>query len=460
MLSGLGDASVHPSRRGHFLTCNRSGIDPKSLTIKLFDSRPSVGTTLLGVHVAVTQTLLLFLLSHSTSTLLSADPLRSFPAVSIRPVRATRAHSDIRDLAVQTVNGNTVLLVADGIAIDVNPDDLDNIALPEEGGPLLPVLHALSAVLKTEEMARVMGSWLANGRGWNGLVRALQGHVGGQKAAQTASEADFLSLASLSLADRTVAGLVPPIRYPRAGPTSFEVLKALHLVYEDLRLVERRAHDAREVGILAGQLALSLNAQEWVDRYSRDGLQFQSPTAPRQRQPAPPPPLFESPPDLFSVLLSLLVRGSSAKSTYPELRAPSIGYFGSLDAVPTTTFVLHLYSLLGRPRRIPNAILDRGFQRSDIESLGFGVGLPIREALRSMQISASDEGWGRQAYELIGREDLAALDVADVRSAKMKKKGGKEAARFSSDLRVKEVERMLQYTRPVTAKIPEKPGIR
>jgi hypothetical protein len=379
-------------------------------------------------------------------------------ALSIRPVLATRSHRQIRDLFVSSSSGQHILLVADGAAIEVDSDCLHNLILPTEG-PVLAVMHALSAVLKTEEMAQFLRAWLLNGRGWNGLARALQGHADGEGAAQPGSEADFLSLASLSLNDRTIAAIIPPMEYRRSGPATFEVLKTLHLVYEDLRLVECRAQDARKVGILAGQLALSLNAREWVDRYLRDGLHFES--RPFEQQSQQQRASVEPPPDLLSVLSSRLTQGPLPESSYPSLGAAPDGYFGSLDAIPTTTFVLHIYSLLNEPRHIPNAILERGYRREDVESLSFGVGLPIREALRSMQISASDEGWSKEAYELVGREDLAALENGVHVPAKISKRtGSNAAARFSNDLRVKEVEKMLQYTNPVTTKVLEKPGIR
>ena len=58
--------------------------------------------------------------------------------------------------------------------------------------------------------------------------------------------------------------------------------------------------------------------------------------------------------------------------------------------------------------RLVMAMVEEGFRSTDLDALPFGVALPLREALASCR-ERPPGSWPREAYELIGRQDLARM---------------------------------------------------
>lgn len=93
-------------------------------------------------------------------------------------------------------------------------------------------------------------------------------------------------------------------------------------------------------------------------------------------------------------------------------------YYGSVNPLSNLTNILSIYTILAPgPDNPPNTALERaqlavftmnrlGWTLETIAKLAFGIGLPLREAIRSCQID-TPENWPKEAYELVRRPDLA-----------------------------------------------------
>jgi len=121
-------------------------------------------------------------------------------------------------------------------------------------------------------------------------------------------------------------------------------------------------------------------------------------------------------------------------------------------------------------------LADRGLTYKDLDCLPFGVAVPIREALHQ---SAADPPLTLPtgAYQLIGREDLASMLQTEKKKlgahGPLKKATLKEGEiddgfnlddeilrlRFGKDLRVQEIRRLLQSSKPVTVSVVQKPEV-
>ncbi|ORY08304.1 hypothetical protein K493DRAFT_29218 [Basidiobolus meristosporus CBS 931.73] len=126
-------------------------------------------------------------------------------------------------------------------------------------------------------------------------------------------------------------------------------------------------------------------------------------------------------------------------------------------------------------------MIDEDFQQRDLEQLPFGISLPLREAIHHCRKKPS-ANWPIDAYRLIGREDMAEQLQSNLSPPESSKKQmanqpsdvhsicqsvlpiqgsntdetGAEITlneipmlRFCDDLRLKEVQRLLQSTKPV-----------
>ncbi|KAL9954101.1 hypothetical protein ACROYT_G041596 [Oculina patagonica] len=126
--------------------------------------------------------------------------------------------------------------------------------------------------------------------------------------------------------------------------------------------------------------------------------------------------------------------------------------------------------------RVVAFLADSGLTCKDLDCLPFGVAVPIREALHQ---SAADPPLTLPtgAYQLIGREDVASMLLTDPRKLSiygpLKKVTLKEgetddgfnlddeilSLRFGKDLRVQEIRRLLQSSKPVTVNVIQKPEV-
>ncbi len=65
-----------------------------------------------------------------------------------------------------------------------------------------------------------------------------------------------------------------------------------------------------------------------------------------------------------------------------------------------------------RARNAAKKMLDLRLTLADIDHLPFGVSAPIREALKTCQ-HAPPADWSREAYLLVGRNDIAQMTTSE-----------------------------------------------
>lgn len=239
---------------------------------------------------------------------------------------------------------------------------------------------------------------------------------------------------------------------------------------------------------------------------------------------SPSPAFAKTPPSLVKTLQTILSGGprthtfALADVSSSNYFVPSL-YFGDVTPLQTTVDFLELFDTLAAPAKSAEGysapirchrtvlkIFQKGWTPADINRLPFGVGLPLREAIRICQLDAPED-WPAGAYSLIHRPDLRRQygdedaeplvehkvrstlnlrtplstiksnlylqnDVRPVRPPSIDDVVKKvqegvplfnldtnsdeitsvvpKAVRFNEDRRLEEVERMLQFERPVT----------
>lgn len=297
----------------------------------------------------------------------------------------------------------------------------------------------------------------------------------------------------------------------------------LHLLYQELQLDELQRGRASSLVCLLQQLARDLQLEEYVDLYWRDYpslisgftescLIDQALIDQMQR----PSFLRAEPPCVFSWLSSCL----RAEETPPFPYLPNICWRTRLLVLSYALYILgdenatstdvskYLVKLsagqkshVGEPhyRRQSSVkvkvsgeslaeqlvvwLTSEGFTLKDLESVPFGVALPIREAIyRCREQPCSD--WSEEVCLLIGRQDLTkqahkmtlakskasvgsglSLEPPATTEADEEEDGMSDIIQevtgliWSQDLRVQEVRRLLQSSRPVRVSVVHLPEV-
>lgn len=301
-------------------------------------------------------------------------------------------------------------------------------------------------------------------------------------------------------------------------PSLFYVL---HLLYQELQLDELQRARASSLVCLLQQLARDLHLEEYVDLYWRDypslisGFTescFIDQTLIDQMQCSSF--LTPEPPCVFS-WLSRCLRGEERKP-FPHL--PGICqrtrllilsyalYVGGDENAVSTDVSKYLVKLSTGQKSSTNDVQVRrqssvnissknlavqlvvwltseGFTLKDLDSVPFGVALPIREAIYRCREQPSSD-WSEKVCLLIGRQDLTkqahkmtlAKSKASVGSgisleppasteADDEEDGMSDIIQevtgliWSQDLRVQEVRRLLQSSRPVRVSVVQLPEV-
>ncbi|GAA5900848.1 hypothetical protein JCM8208_004626 [Rhodotorula glutinis] len=455
------------------------------------------------------------------------------------PFAALRAGRSIVSL---DGNGSSTVLVT----LDDGSRRLSSFAPPEPGALATTCLEALASVLPLEDFVQLQSAVFERERQDEAAARASSRTARRElalqlvldelfdtqpRAAPTSPFDEMVQRASsrhahggqdpLAALRASPRPLGPPVA-ATAGPTPLRehdqaILLALHLVAQDARLASGSESEVRVLGRWVARLAAAKGLVGWVDYWRRLlGMTLDDVVCGPETHPGQLP---ASPPDILSHLAMLLAAKSPSPAPFDlgafavQLGLAASGYYGSTSApFALTSQVLALYTHLDQPSsstasassssnphvhaRAHRAVLAMhsfGWtQRTLAVRLGFAVGLPLREAVRTCQLEAPD-GWPSGAYELIARPDLArqvdgglsagaagssATDnevvVGEVPSidailAQAAEQGGaaaaggrsevkeeKEkslttvprAARFNEDKRLEEVGRMLQYEQP------------
>uniref|UniRef100_A0A4W4HBL4 Anaphase-promoting complex subunit 1 n=1 Tax=Electrophorus electricus TaxID=8005 RepID=A0A4W4HBL4_ELEEL len=320
-----------------------------------------------------------------------------------------------------------------------------------------------------------------------------------------------------------VVGLEPSaLLFPHI-PALFYVL---HLLYEDLKLDELQRGGARSLIGLLQQLARDLQLEEYIDLYWRDYPSFIKTfkeacviDQAQLEQVSWPMYLNGEVPCVFSWLSSCL-RGqevppfpylpgicertkllvlSYALYVVGDENAVSTNvskYLTRLTAGELSTAIMCLCVRVYRQSSVkpcaPSGCLaeklvvwltSAGFLSNDLESVPFGVALPIRDAITQCREHPCSD-WSEEVCALIGREDLTK-QAHKVSLAKGKPMVGlnipleppvtSEADEeedgmvdlhpevtgliWNQDLRVQEVRRLLQSSRPVRVNVPHLPEV-
>ncbi|XP_076442081.1 anaphase-promoting complex subunit 1-like [Babylonia areolata] len=297
------------------------------------------------------------------------------------------------------------------------------------------------------------------------------------------------------------------------------VLLALHLVYEELKLNILHEGEVESLAPLVYQIARDLRCMTYTDLYCRDFPHLFamydeiSQISEGELSKMQYPQVFPSwPPVVMQWLTdSLKGRGPSPFIYIPNVCCSTINVI-SLYAlmlhkeVPTEQAIERcLKKLAPSGHRAPTAelSLSRSFHASpvtanmahrmlltmthlgmthqDIDCLPVGVALPFRETILHCRCNPASD-WSEQEYNLIGRQDLWRLvsptlqrpvkPVSPVQAVPKSCSVGKEeedgmehmdrevlTLRWSEDLRVQEVTKMLQSARPVQVVVVQRPEV-
>uniref|UniRef100_A0A3Q4H1B8 Anaphase-promoting complex subunit 1 n=1 Tax=Neolamprologus brichardi TaxID=32507 RepID=A0A3Q4H1B8_NEOBR len=283
----------------------------------------------------------------------------------------------------------------------------------------------------------------------------------------------------------------------------------LHLLYQELQLDELQRARASSLVCLLQQLARDLQLEEYVDLYWRDypsiisGFTESCLIDQGKAYLIRPSFLRPEPPCVFSWLSSCLRGEESPPFPYlpgicQRTRLLVVSYalyvIGDENATSTdvSKYLAKLSAGLLRSKVtaskaeyslfLKNCVFftGLGFTLKDLESVPFGVALPIREAIyRCREQPCSD--WSEEVCLLIGRQDLTkqahkmtlakskavslSLEPPATTEPDEEEDGMSDIVQevtgliWSQDLRVQEVRRLLQSSRPVRVSVVQLPEV-
>ncbi|CAG8474689.1 1003_t:CDS:2 [Acaulospora colombiana] len=200
------------------------------------------------------------------------------------------------------------------------------------------------------------------------------------------------------------------------------ILLSLHLVYQDLKLDTLLQKFINDLVPLLIQLAYFLGWDRYIDYYQRDyGMnqifRFEKVVITESKLPNDHP-LF-TPPDIFQWILECIRHGMRKNQCFLDVK--DISKIFSVSKIEEK--LIHDFDCCSRTRKINSiykALINEGersmilemvkvgYSIKYIDSLPFGVAIPLREAIRKCR-EEPPSNWPGEAYILVGREDLAEL---------------------------------------------------
>uniref|UniRef100_A0A8C5E585 Anaphase-promoting complex subunit 1 n=1 Tax=Gouania willdenowi TaxID=441366 RepID=A0A8C5E585_GOUWI len=266
----------------------------------------------------------------------------------------------------------------------------------------------------------------------------------------------------------------------------------LHLLYQELQLDELQRAKASSLVCLLQQLARDLHLEKYVDLYWRDYPLLIDVTEncfieQGEKQSSMPclSILRAEPPCVFSWLSGCL--RSEENLPFPYLpgicqRTRLLVLVGSMefwiltDCTKQSSVVKS--STEGLAEQLVVWLASQGFTLKDLESVPFGVALPIREAVYRCREQPSAD-WSEEVCVLIGRQDLTkqahkmtlsvgsglSLEPPVTTEADEEEDGMSDIIQevtgliWSQDLRVEEVRRLLQSSRHVRVNVAQLPEV-
>ncbi|KAK9766803.1 Anaphase-promoting complex subunit 1 [Basidiobolus ranarum] len=283
-------------------------------------------------------------------------------------------------------------------------------------------------------------------------------------------------------------------KYPMVSqfPSSLaQVLFALHLIYEDVKLSAITRPLTKTLCPLLIQLAMIIRWDNYIDYYRRDNdVEHYLQNDLCLQTPQEYEPIATSPPNIHQWVMDILSLKEISDFPLPH-QIPGLFDQSDLDFVlnsnccSQTRKICKLYRTLvtckANPESLIKVMIEENFQHRNLDQLPFGISLPLREAIHYCRKKPSTN-WPIDAYKLIGREDMAEQlrsnlsppessgkqlisqpsDIHSICQSVLPVQGlnGNETGaeitlneipmlRFCDDLRLKEVQRLLQSTKPV-----------
>lgn len=185
------------------------------------------------------------------------------------------------------------------------------------------------------------------------------------------------------------------------------IILALHLIREDLKLNILNTKIIDDLGLLLAQLTFWMSwSENWYSYYNIDiALLNRSIKFPQLQ-------ILENPPDLMQSLTSLFEPDMVTYVTFSQLAQES----EQLDETitPRTFYVLKLFEAIIRaeftPKDVLNMMAEYNITRSELETFPPGIVIPLSEAIAYCQeyVSSVDEDFTQ--FECLDRKDLMKLD--------------------------------------------------
>jgi anaphase-promoting complex subunit 1 len=220
---------------------------------------------------------------------------------------------------------------------------------------------------------------------------------------------------------------LPDVKQPQDFDYSMAegILFGLHMVAQDSRCTAERQSDLLLLAPLLSELSGSLAATNWWDYWQRlvpscSGILRSSSThsiVSRADALAPLPTStldsLDTPPDILHHLTLCLTRKTKP---FPIPRSNELGDFGRVRPFNTLEILCDIYANLSdgsagiaifKAHETINKVIRHGLTPQWIQSLSFGVAMPIMEALRMCQHHPS-KSWTPDVYAFVGRPDYAS----------------------------------------------------
>uniref|UniRef100_A0A8C4ENG8 Anaphase-promoting complex subunit 1 n=1 Tax=Dicentrarchus labrax TaxID=13489 RepID=A0A8C4ENG8_DICLA len=294
----------------------------------------------------------------------------------------------------------------------------------------------------------------------------------------------------------------PPLKLDSSAPLFPHIpslFYVLHLLYQELQLDELQRARASLLVCLLQQLARDLQLEEYMDLYWRDypslisGFNESCLIDQGKTHMIRPSFLRADPPCVLSWLSSCLRGEEILPFPYlpgicqrTRLLVLSYALYITEDENATSTDVSKYLAKLSAgvcvfaASKLGHGYFDLGFTLKDLESVPFGVALPIREAIYHCREQPCSD-WSEEVCLLIGRQDLTkqahkmtlgkskavslSLEPPATTEADEEEDGMSDIIQevtgliWSQDLRVQEVRRLLQSSRPVRVSVVQLPEV-
>ncbi|ESO93615.1 hypothetical protein LOTGIDRAFT_232653 [Lottia gigantea] len=293
------------------------------------------------------------------------------------------------------------------------------------------------------------------------------------------------------------------------------VMLALHLIYEEMKLNILLGEELKDLSILLYQIASDLQCQSYIDYYCRDfpSLFHQSDDVsqvtddhlckmqyphifPRSvpsvhlwiynqlhGRPTTSLPYIPFVTDrikniisLYAIMLNRDISTEQAIEKSLRRIAPAGHRAPTAEVSLSHSFQLHPVTNIAE--KLVLTMTELGIISRDLEYLPVGIVLPLREAILNCRCNPPSD-WPEKAYSLIGREDLKTSLVikrkhiantennnsTDTMTSKDEVDGMESLdfellkLRFSEDLRIQEVRRLLQSSQPAKISLVQKPEV-